>query len=561
MNNSLLRKHTFLEQILDSGAAFYEGNNGIVLAISLCLLAVVGVSLFLWATAPHGIGIRTDSVAYLWSAKDLAQGIGLGTVDAFGKLRPLNQFPPFYPILLAAFELLGISGLDAARWIGALFVVLQILISGLILARLTNRAFWLTIIGVLVLFYFPAVWETNLYAMTEPLFIVFSLTGLLCLDQYYLNKNSGWLWLASVLFGLSFLTRYIGIAVIVAGALFILDQKKISSKRKDLDLLIMASISVLPMIAWLIRNTLLTGSATDRGLNFVPITPTEWILTFQSIMTWITPVRAAIKPSLPSLVIFLIAIVVSFLILRRKEGISEKPKTQLPLLIFICAVAYILLTIAARLWADPTIPLNEDRILYPFLGPLFFLALYGIYRLIGTVRARSIVLAAFLSGICMVVAWGFIRSNSSITFPYISPALHSHVDGLGLQYRTFLGDKFEKTVAGLPEGDIFFTDNNEELYFFTERVSSYIGDLTPSSIKLLQEQFSKQEVVVIFFDLSPKAQQILLRQDPQLKLIYRDYLGRFIYLATFTVADCGNLVNPCVNNYKRELDLIGSLYF
>jgi len=530
MNNSLQRKRPILERILDSGITFYEGNKGIILTISLCVLGVIGISLFLWGTAPHGIGIRTDSVAYLWSAKNLAQGVGLGTVDAFGNFKPLIHFPPLYPVLLAAFEILGVSGLDAARWLGALFIGLQILLSGMILARLTNRSFWFPIIGVLVLFYFPAVWETSLYAMTEPLYIVFSLTGFLCLDNYYVNNKSRWLWVASLLFGLSFVTRYIGIAVITAGLLFILFQNRTGAKRKIVEILSMGSISLFPMLVWLIRNKMLTGSATNRGLDFVPIAPKEWILTFQSIMTWIEPVRAAIKISLITLIIFLIAMVVSYSIFRRKEGISKKHQTQLPLLLFLYVVVYIVLTIVARLWADPTIPLSEDRILYPFLGSLFFLALYGLYLLINMVRTRSVMLAVFLASICIMIAWGYIRSNSSATFPYIRPALHSYVDGLGLQFRTNLADEFEKTVAQLPKEDIFFTDNTEKLYFFTGRPSSFVGGVTQGDINILQEQISKREVVVIFFNLSPEIQQTMLRQIPQLKLIYSDDSGRFIYL-------------------------------
>ena len=530
MNNWLQRRQRVLKRILDSGIVIYEKNKGIVLTISLCVLGALGVSLFLWATAPHGIGIRTDSVAYLWSAKNLVQGIGLGTVDAFGKFKPLNHFPPLYPTLLAVFELMGTSGLNAARWLGALWIGMQILLSGLILARLTNRSFWLPIIGVLVLFFFPAVWETNLYAMTEPLYIVCSLMGFLCLDNYYINNKSRWLCLASVLFGLSFFARYIGIAVITAGALFILFQNKTGAKRKTLEILIMGSISVLPMLVWLIRNTVLTGSATNRGLNFVPITSKEWISTFRSILAWIEPVRAAIKPNIVSLIIILITMVVSFLIFRREKRISNKPQTQLPRLLFLYAVIYLLLTIVARLWADPTIPLNEDRILSPFLVSLYFLALYGLYLLINMVRTHSIAMSVLLTSVCLVIAWGFIRGNSSPTFPYIRPARSSYVDGLGLQYKTNLADEFKISVAQFPEGDIFFTDNTEKLYFFTGRSSSYIGDFTVSDIQLIQEQISKSEVVVIFFMLSPETQQSLQRQISQLHLIYSDDSGRFIYL-------------------------------
>jgi hypothetical protein len=530
MNNWLQRRQYVLKRILDSGIVFYEKNKRIVLTISLCVIGALGISLFLWATAPHGIGIRTDSVAYLWSAKDLVQGIGLGTVDAFGKFKPLVHFPPLYPIFLAAFEIVGVSGFDAARWLGALWIGMQILLSGLILARLTNRSFWLPIIGVLVLFFFRTVWETNLYAMTEPLYLVCSLTGFLCLDNYIVNHKFRWLWFASILFALSFLARYIGIAVIMAGLLFILFQTKTGAKRKTLEILIIGSIGFCPMLIWLIRNMILTGTATNRNFNFVPITSKEWISTFQSILAWIEPVRAAIKPNIVSLIIFLITMLVSFLIFRREKRISKIFQTQLPRLLFLYAVVYILLTIVARLWADPTIPLNEDRILYPLLVSLFFLALYGLYLLINMVHTHSIAMSVLLTSICMVIAWGFIRGNSSPTFPYIRPARSSYIDGLGLQFRTNLADEFKKTVAQFPEGDIFFTDNTEKLYFFTGRSSSFVGDLTASDIQLIQEQISKSEVVVIFFMLSPETQQSLQGQISQLHLIYSDDSGRFIYL-------------------------------
>jgi hypothetical protein len=146
------------------------------------------------------------------------------------------------------------------------------------------------------------------------------------------------------------------------------------------------------------------------------------------------------------------------------------------------------------------------------------------------VHTHSIAMSVLLTSICMVIAWGFIRGNSSPTFPYIRPARSSYIDGLGLQFRTNLADEFKKTVAQFPEGDIFFTDNTEKLYFFTGRSSSFVGDLTASDIQLIQEQISKSEVVVIFFMLSPETQQSLQGQISQLHLIYSDDSGRFIYL-------------------------------
>jgi 4-amino-4-deoxy-L-arabinose transferase-like glycosyltransferase len=529
--NSWINAHPHLKRIIDSGFAFIDRNQRVLLVFPLVGLDAIVVALFLWGTAPHGIGIRTDSVAYLWSAKNLANGVGLGMTDAFGQLRPLNHFPPLYPILLAVFDLIGIDGMVGARWLGAFFIGTLILLDWLILFRLSNRSFWLPSLGVLVLFFIPAFWDTGIYAMTEPLFLAFCLLGFICLDNYATGNKRRWLWSAAALLALSFLTRYIGISVAVTGVVFILAQKNMGARKKVLDSILLGTISVFPIAIWLIRNIILTGTATNRGINFVPITAQEWSATADAFMTWIEPARAAIKVNLAGILIFLLALVISFMIFNRREVSVPRPaRTQLPLLLAIFAAVYILLTIASRLWADPSIPLYEDRILYPFMVSLFFLALYFIPILLRMVAKHSIFLTAILTGIFVMIAWGFVKSNSSVTFPYIRPVLHSHVDGLGLQYQTSLANDFVKSVAQLPNNTLLFTDNPEKLYFFTGRPSSYIGDFTLNDLRILQEQMSNHQAAVIYFNLSPENQQILQHQIPQLKLIFSDDGGRLIYL-------------------------------
>jgi len=530
MNNFAQRKRNELAQLLNSVFVFYEVKKKLLITISLVLLGVLSAALFLWGTAPHGIGIRTDSVVYFWSAKNLAKGIGLGTQDAFGKFKPLNHFPPLYPILLAAFEVFKIDSIVGARWLGALFVILLVFLFGLLISRLTNGSLWFPTIGILVLISMPAFWETNLYAMTEPLYLTYSLAGFICLDNYSTTSKRRWLLIAAVLFSASFLTRYIGISVIVVGLLFLLFQKKSEVRHKLLDSFILGSISGIPMLIWLVRNRLLTGSETNRVIYFVPITTQEWKSTYESLMTWVEPIRASIKINLIYLIILLISLLMSYLILRRREGLTEQTQTKLPWLLALYSVIYMLFVIIARLWADPTIPLYEDRILYPFLISCFILVLYCLHLILGFIRKRSTHLAVIMTSILVIFAWSFIRSNSSTTFPYIRPVLRSHIDGLGLQFRTYLAKDFQQVVAQLPKEDLLFTDNVESLYFFTQRPSSYIGDLTVKDIEVLQEQLSKREVVVVFMMGSTESQQSLQRRISQFQLIFSDENGRSIYL-------------------------------
>ena len=524
------RSREFLSTLTDKAVSLYSRKKMLLLAVALCMVAAAGALLFLWGTAPHGIGIRSDSVEYLWSARNLAQGIGLGTLDAFGRLLPLNHFPPLYPLLLAAFEAAGINGMDGARWLGALLTLVLILLAGAILSGLTNRSFWFTVIGLLVLFFMRSFWETCLYAMTESLYLVCSLAGFLCLDDYVRGHHKGPLLAASVLLGLSFSARYIGISSVAAGIAFILLQKRLTIKQRLLDSSVMAGIGILPMLAWIGRNLALTGTATSRSLELVPISSQEWKSAFEALTTWIEPIRAGFKPNLANLLVFLIALAASFFLFGRRKTGPEQPSTGLAPLLALYAASYSFLTIAARLWADPAIPLHEDRILYPFLSSLFLLAVYGLCRLENRIGQSSRPLAALLAGICVTVAWGYVRSNSSATAPYIRPILHSRVDGLGLQFRTSLAADFVAAVAQLPQDEIFFTDNTHRFYFYTGRSSSYIGELTQSDMQLLQEQLPRSGFALVFFELSPDRQQMLLQQLPQLTLIYNDSSGRVVYL-------------------------------
>jgi len=537
INNKPHRNLARVIAFLDSASLFFESKKTILLVVSTCFLGAAGVFQFLWGTATYGIGIRTDSVAYLWSARDLAHGIGLGTVDAFGKFQPLNHYPPLYPILLALFEVLKIDPMVGARWLGAVFIGLLVVLFMVIIYRLTKRSFWFPTLGVLVLLFMPALWDTSLYAMTEPLYLACSLTGLIFLDNYSATKRRRWLILAAVLLSLSFLTRYIGISVIAVGLLFLLIQRNTGFRRKLGDVIILGAIGFIPMAVGLLRNDLLTGSGTDRSVQYVAITAQEWQSTFNSLATSVEPIRAVVKFTLPHLVVFVVALGMAFLFIRWKAGRSEQIVTQLPMLLALYAGIYLVLTVVSRLLVDPTIPLYEDRILYPFLISVFFLVLYGLDLLLKYLRDRSRLLAVLIAGFLLLAAWGFIRTNSSAKFPYIRPVLpilQSHYTGLGLQIHPDLIEPFQNAVAKLPKGILFFADDVERLYFYTGKPSSYIDDLTPSDIKTLQVQLSKGTVAVVFMDATPEKQQTLLDQLPQFNLVFKDDSGRAVYLGTMT---------------------------
>lgn len=522
-------KETALQK-LDSILLFYEKHKSTLCILSLSAMTLTGMVLFIWGTAKYGIGIRTDSVDYLWSAKNFARGIGLGTLNAFGKLMPMNHYPPLYPILLSVFERSGMDAMAGARWLGAVLFGILVVLFGVVLLRLTNRSFWFPTIGVLVLLFTPDLWTTSLYAMTEPLYVVCSLLGFLCLDNYYLWNNRRWMLIASVLFGLALLSRYVGIAVIVTGAMILLIMKGHNFKHRIGDIGIMGSIAILPLLAWVVRNIILTGSATNRGIHFVPILAPEWHSVLEAIGTWTNLIGEWNKARPLELVVFFMSLLVGFLILRGKR-ISESTKTSLPAMLACYATFYALFVVIARQWNDQTIPLSEARILFPFLVSLFFLALYGLNNLQQSVRRYSAMGATLLAGIYMSLACGSIVGNMATVRPYIEPLLISRYNGLGLQgawQDPALGKMIDQ-LGQLPGNATCFSDDTQRLYFFTGRSSSYIGDLKPEDFELVREALHGQDVLVVFFHDSSGRLQILQEQFHQMELVYRDDSGRLVF--------------------------------
>jgi hypothetical protein len=519
-------------RLLDAGITLYENKKFAALVISLCAMAIGSLALFLWATARHGIGMSSDSVEYLWAARNLAGGVGIGIVDAFGNLKPMVFFPPLYPIVVSPFYLAGINGMDGARGLGALSVGTIVILIGVVLYRLTNRSIWYAIIGVLVLLSMPPFWDLVLYAMTEPLYLVCTLAGLISLDQCFSDGRRRWLILAAVFFSLSFLDRYIGIAIVSAGLFALLFRKGLKASRKIQDLILMGAITILPLVIWLVPSILRGGTGNFHKAAFVPISFPEVLASLGVMGTWLNPVGLNKLGTIP-LVVFAFTLPIARVIFMRP--VAKPPsRTSLPLLLAAYAVFYAVFMAAARLWGGlwgSASPLSEPRYLFVFVIILFLLAVYGLFSLQQALRSISYTYAALLAGVSMALATGSILVNKVPTRPYIQPVLISRYNGLGLQKYwedPNLGKLIDQ-LKQLPPGAAYFTDDVQRLYFYAGRPSSYIRDLTADDLNQIRRALMHQDVGVVFFENNPDRRQALERQIPQLDLFYEGSDGASIY--------------------------------
>ena len=254
--------------------------------------------------------MRSNSVAYLWSSENLVKGIRLGRLNGLGEFRPMTHWPPLYPFLLALPQWFGLNSLSAARLLGAVSIGLMVLLFGVSISRLTRGSPWYTGLGTLVLVTSYAMWDTSLYAMTEPLYMILGLLAFLFLDNYLCSNKRVWLYASSAILGLALLTRYAGGALILAALLALLIQAGQALRQKIKDSLILLLISVLPLALWTVRNLLLADTATNRYLEFASIPAEEWLNLKNLAAGWLLPVLKISEVNAPRLLMIILAAIV-----------------------------------------------------------------------------------------------------------------------------------------------------------------------------------------------------------------------------------------------------------
>ncbi len=136
----------------------------------LIALGIIGTSIILLSTNLYGVGLSYDSVGYIATARNIADGIGSVKYDGTSLV---NQ-PPLYPAILAVIKyVLGIDPLSSARIVSACLFGLIIYMSGLLTPKYFASSTVFTIIGALSVLISKPLFEVSIMALSEPLFIFF----------------------------------------------------------------------------------------------------------------------------------------------------------------------------------------------------------------------------------------------------------------------------------------------------------------------------------------------------------------------------------------------------
>ena len=170
----------------------------------------------------------------------------------------MKRWPPLYSLMIASLVPLHDRTADAAMTVNAILLGVLVLLTGTVVGgnwRIAMAAS--VVVGC-------SLWWRYHYVLSEAAFYPLLLGGFFCLDRYMCQRSRGRLLVCAAVFGLVLLTRYSGIAFVVSAGVFVL---RAMGGRHWRDAALFWLIAITPCAAWMVRNIMVAGAASGRGID------------------------------------------------------------------------------------------------------------------------------------------------------------------------------------------------------------------------------------------------------------------------------------------------------
>lgn len=367
--------------------------------MGLVAAPAVAAMVALVAATGKGLYASPDSVFYVGTARNLLDGAGFRPPPG---LQPLDHFPPLFTLLLAAVGWLGLDPLDAARVVNVAVLGATVLLVGLVLRSVTGSVAAalagavLTAAAVDVLTFAGS-------ALSEPLFVLLAVAGLVALAAYLDRRRPALLLAAAVILALAVLTRYVGVALVVAGVGVLVRRGARRRGHGAADAALFAAVALAPALGWLVWAGQDDGTG-ERAFAFHLFDGAYLVQAPRPLARWLVPWPG--PPAGPLLALLVIAAAVAVARRGRNASGEAVPPTlrTLPMLLAVFAATYVAVLVASRVFVDAT-----GRLDARFLMPLHVVAILAAVPIVFRRRAqRGVVLAAGVLVVAQVaggLAW------------------------------------------------------------------------------------------------------------------------------------------------------------
>jgi 4-amino-4-deoxy-L-arabinose transferase-like glycosyltransferase len=474
----------------------------------ISLIAAGAVWVLLYST-PEGLTLSDDSIAYIAGARSILAGNGYREAWLASN-GPVTHFPPGFSSALVIVGLSGLDPLRGARFINALLFGVNAFLLGLIGWRMTKSQ----IAGIVLALLFAvnaSMLRLHVAAMSEPLYIFFSLVAFLTFSNYFRvqgpcgtqipkgydvnadladlksenlrsqrlsasRKNSAnvWLVLTGILTAFAYLTRYAGLALLatfIVALIFLHD-----TWRKRLTSAGIFTLSFLPWaLGWSIRNRLVADNATNRQLVFHPLTAENIETGLYNLSEFLIPVESwrRVLFNTPNFIVVVLSIIgLSILVWLLYKGLKKflQPASERPEVLSFTNGLYLfgyLASIISSMMLFDASTKFKLRILSPIYISLLVLLVFLGYWLWGR-------RALLWRGLVAVFALVFLALSAAETLDAVSLL---HRGGQGYASFRWYDSEAMAFLRDLPEGTRIYTNQSGPVYLYTNRPNYVLPDL------------------------------------------------------------------------------------
>ena len=252
----------------------------ILQSLTIGIVAFLASAHLLIRSSYHGLFSALDTVEYLSTAESLVAGGGLRDYSYI----PSSWWPPFYPLLLAVFNIFEIEVQDASKIFNIVAFGLIIILTGHWLNRYIRSRLLVT--GILTVIATSHILNlVTLFALSETLFILLALLALVTLDRFLNQPHSINSLILSAFFGvLATMTRFTGVAIILTAIFFLVIDWKLPIIKRLRYIVIYGAISFSPLLSYLAYSRITTGYSSIGRYNSVEFIPLRQLISIGKML-------------------------------------------------------------------------------------------------------------------------------------------------------------------------------------------------------------------------------------------------------------------------------------
>lgn len=427
-----------------------------------------------------GLRVSTgDPIVYLSMARSLAAGHGAsvpyGDVYTASQLTaggPVSHWPIGYSLLLS---LDTHSLLSWARVLAVVMYAFNVFLFGLLALRVGVAR-----IGAIALAVIFAGLSFSLHGTvaSEPLFFLLVLIGLHAFVSFFNRPSAVLILLVAVAFGLSTVTRFLGEAFVIGGALGVLILLKERFLRRLSYAVLLIIVGNIPFLIWL---SSIHNSAETVAVHLLSFYDTK--TTLYTFAGFIVPDVQSVDLRILIAAIIVIVVVGVLAAVGSRVSLSPIRNHRVDWLMLLLAGVYLLFLFFSRSVVDPLIQLNNRMLFLPFMLFLLWCA-QNWPRLASwsTVPRNSWapVIGTILVGLLVVTAiWTAVEAGRSAQVGSVAAASSANAT-------------LKRTVESVPSTSIIYSNEPDEVYFLSGRTVYLLPNIRSASTLKTNDHFSSE---------------------------------------------------------------------